>query len=259
MTRPRRNKKPRVAQMMESEESEEETEEEEEEAEEVEAPPPSRLTGKRNWNAGHEDLSEDEQEVYDTKFPPLEEILPNMAFCCETCNCSEEQKSRVTEYGDIADSFIQSSLQTLWHRRCCHGLFTYDASQNWISPLEEVNASFWSLEEGQGEGLLSKDDQIPTEQDYAEAVVHERYIRAKRRESQVHNEDGQLHPADQAALNPKYNDMVQAFAILAQIREDTSAPAVVLDMFAGIGTAVVALKRLGIAMSKVSVYFGQLK
>jgi hypothetical protein len=58
-------------------------------------------------------------------------------------------------------------------------------------------------------------------------------------------------PLDLLSTNDKYITNQKAFAKVVQKRQNDLRPAVVLDVFAGIGAALVVLKRLRIDMSKV--------
>ena len=53
-----------------------------------------------------------------------------VAFCCYQCFCPEEIKQQIP----IDDPFIQSSIEGLYHRRCCHKVIEPDI--NWASPFE---------------------------------------------------------------------------------------------------------------------------
>lgn len=59
------------------------------------------------------------------------------------------------------------------------------------------------------------------------------------------------NPLDLLNTNEQYIENQKKFAKAVQKRQNDRRPAVVLDVFAGIGAALVVLKRLNIAMSKV--------
>ena len=59
------------------------------------------------------------------------------------------------------------------------------------------------------------------------------------------------NPLDLLNTNEQYIENQKEFAKVVQKRQHDLRPAVVLDVFAGIGAALVVLKRLHIAMSKV--------
>jgi hypothetical protein len=61
---------------------------------------------------------------------PNEFMEKRVAFCCYQCFCPEEIKQKIP----TDDPFIQSSVEGLYHRRCCHKVIEPDI--NWASPYE---------------------------------------------------------------------------------------------------------------------------
>ena len=63
---------------------------------------------------------------------PDEYMEERIAFCCYQCFCTDEIKKQIP----VEDPFIQSSLEGLYHRRCCHKVF--DPDEDWVSPFEHA-------------------------------------------------------------------------------------------------------------------------
>ena len=49
---------------------------------------------------------------------PNEYMEERVAFCCYQCICTDADKEKLKD-----DPFIQSSIEGLFHRRCCHDLY----------------------------------------------------------------------------------------------------------------------------------------
>ena len=63
---------------------------------------------------------------------PDEYMEERIAFCCYQCFCTDEIKKQIP----VEDPFIQSSLEGLYHRRCCHKVI--DPDEDWVSPFEHA-------------------------------------------------------------------------------------------------------------------------
>jgi len=64
-------------------------------------------------------------------------------------------------------------------------------------------------------------------------------------------------PIAMLETNEAYGELCQIYYECARQKKGNKGEAVVMDMFAGVGTGLVALKRLGVAIKTVSVYFKQ--
>jgi hypothetical protein len=126
-----------------------------------------------------------------------------LAFCCASnkCGCSPETRARfpVMDNGEC-DIYIQASLDSPWHRRCCHKVWSKTSNNNadndsdinnsededdshlidWASPVASV-AEMALMALGNTEAP-SKD--VPYTYDQVEGC----YLRAKREESKLFNE-----------------------------------------------------------------------
>ena len=154
---------------------ESDSEDSDEASDQEEAPrrrkPPARLKGKVGWDV-REEIVQKARDWTD------EEIEEKLAFCCSVCKCSEDRKARIP----ADDEYIQATEDLFWHRKCCHGLFS-EVGEEWSSPAEEV---FSMLTVGQETG----DESDGKEMVFTRAEVVQKYEEAKRRESEVHNQDG---------------------------------------------------------------------
>jgi hypothetical protein len=166
-----------------------------------------------------------------------------VAFCCAYCTCSET--------GSFAAS---DEAAAVVHRRCCHLVMKdKDFSTEWCAPSRAaMDFSFHKV-------VYSN----PVIQSCSLSDVRESYKKAQNQATQMVN-DAQL-PREDSKLgsNEKYAGQAKEFKqrklgsnekYSGQVKEtkQSSSPAVVLDLFAGIGAAEVVLKRLGIAIQTVS-------
>jgi hypothetical protein len=63
-----------------------------------------------------------------------EEMEKSLAFCCYQCFCPKETLDKVP----ANDPFVQGSDDSLYHRRCCHGVFDQHIDGTWLSEFEEA-------------------------------------------------------------------------------------------------------------------------
>ena len=165
-------------------------------------------------------------------------------FCCFDCKCSEERRAKYCNGVPF-----QASQDSFWHRTCCHKIRTVKSNS-----VAEID---WAMQE------LSK--RMSRETDETVAVVPKTrllnlseiepiYCNYKtRQEAQTQNDNmGTPSPVGVLQTNNEYIRMQRLF----EERRDTKAQerlrgAVVVDAFAGMGTGIVALKRLGIGIQAV--------
>jgi len=182
MARRRKAKQPRarISSKSDSDDSDEDSSSSEEE-EPQRRKPPQRLKGKVGWDIRDE-------IVQKVRYWTDDEIEEKLAFCCSICKCSEERKAHIP----AGDRYIQVTEDLYWHRKCCHGLFT-EANEDWSSPAEEV----FSMIDGVGEE--TGNEKIGGETLFTKQEVMRKYEEAKRRESEVHNQD-ELEGEDTSVL-----------------------------------------------------------
>ena len=179
-----------------------------------------------------------------------EEIIKSVAFCCYTCACSPERIARVSQAEGM---YIQAGDGLLNHRRCCHGAYRVDG--NWAGPYEAASANFQNefLEDACSlmVGASESPPQPPIPQLlFSHKEVHKKYDSLKRQEQELHNQDGLPEAASFCNTSPEYEKNRLWFQSCLQDRQERK-PLVVLDMFAGVGTALVVLKKLEIAIQKI--------
>jgi len=187
----------------------------------------------------------------------------------------------------VLDMFIDEDSDGKWHRRCCHGITDEEVHNGeWMSPFqvaaEKVANAFEEMLLSEGGG---KEEQkwYAVEQDWK--AVYRRYKDGKRKETMLYSDDQKvgeyttdlerlvcLHAmqacwlllflnfiaasttiahCDLVRTKPGYEKIQDQFGTLMVQAKSKKKRAVVMDLFGGIGAAVVCLKRLGIGMSKV--------
>ena len=164
------------------------------------------------------------------------------AFCCATCACSAERRQRAKHL-----KYVVSGDGRLPHRPCCHGVLDQSPPPEWASSYETAEAHASAALEAM---LLGEDDSKPaaTYEPVESSLAHKQYLSAKRQESLYVNLRETEDPQARLYSNTDYQDVSRAFAKRVGTPDQG---AVVLDLFSGMGTTVVALKRLSIALRKI--------
>mmetsp|Transcript_22249 Transcript_22249/g.34247 ORF Transcript_22249/g.34247 Transcript_22249/m.34247 type:complete len:599 (-) Transcript_22249:360-2156(-) len=159
-----------------------------------------------------------------------------IAFCCKVCMCPhDEQSSHLISSGDDA----------VFHRCCCHKIDSY--KPDWKSPFDVVCLQMEeNLLNNQPEHSIEKGEEYYGKED------SKKLIRSDATKESSYENELSMYAYDQViytcAKFLKYNRKYQA---VTREEHRKSKRAVVLDVFAGIGAGVVALKRLGIDIKKV--------
>ena len=73
---------------------------------------------------------------------PNEFMEKRVAFCCSQCFCSDDIKQQIP----TDDPFLQSGVDGLYHRRCCHKVIALPDT-DWASPIEIAIEEFFLEEE----------------------------------------------------------------------------------------------------------------
>lgn len=163
-----------------------------------------------------------------------------MAFCCAYCRCSPER--RETYGGECS----QADCGDYYHRHCCHKIRWAEVETTWLPPLLELQEG---IQKTQLE-YLTEDESYPEPR--PTIITKSQVVKANANaDTQVRNNDQIERPGDLLLLNEEYLEHQKDFMKVAKQRKKDLRPAVVLDVFAGVGAALVVLKRLGIAMSTV--------
>lgn len=214
-----------------------------------------KRTGPRNRIATHKRLKVDKEEIELVDGTEENEV----PFCCATCTCPQSVKHKLEIGDDLGNrlQWINPSQDGLFlsHRMCCHGLIQREEES-----LEafETRKSEWAppcfvAQAWEGD---RKPDAFSTSLEWIDKRrVHDAYNTAKNQESQMHNDDGLEQAHDKLWVSDEYHPKYyQPFYNRVKEMEDEPEKrkkAVVLDCFAGVGTGVLVLKRLQIAMKKI--------
>jgi hypothetical protein len=200
----------------------------------------------------------------------LSEYERHIGFCCAKCTCSEKRKDKFSN-----KLFLPDKDARITHRRCCHrvkeGNGEVDPS---CTPSRAMAANRAQRKLGEmdpdAKPKAGQDDEdqgdedeanpfAPTEQDpdkalpVDEKVLWNWYKQAKNRETSYNNNTELEREDDRLNSIEGYNNNRLKFEEEMRRRSrQPMEPAVVLDLFSGIGGAVVALKRVGIDIKRVS-------
>ena len=162
-----------------------------------------------------------------------------MAFCCAKCRCSPERRAL------YKGRRSQQNANDYYHRHCCHKIRGDEVKDTWVPPLQEVQDG---IQQRYSE-CLENEESYPRPQ---LPVITKREFRSlANTDTQVKNNDDLELAVDLLLSNEHHCKNQRKFEKEVQVREKDPRPAVVLDMFAGIGAGLVVLKRLEIAVSKV--------
>lgn len=208
--------------------------------------------------------------------PTLQECQDEVPFCCAVCQCSPARKGRVLMRDAGTNNYVPADEEHLWtqpskkdglcwHRRCCHGRFDVPDDNNVSSSDndddEEEQECQWAPQYVAAEEELAQEITCETNNVTDETVlewvtskdIHDAYDNTYKTVARQHNEDRTEHPLAKAMTNEKFT-----FKILAPFkaeqerrRKGPRRAAVVLDLFAGIGTGIVCLKKQNIAIKRI--------
>jgi site-specific DNA-cytosine methylase len=195
--------------------------------------------------------SDDDEASLPAAYYDGEESLHQWAFCCLECKCSDKRKSAFGATR-VDSAAFGSHPNCLMHRRCCHGLLS--VRTGWKSPIERANESFGAVR-GKGKRVA-----LPFK-------VASRHQVASRVDASVDSHDRKMGKVTNAAfmgVNPvsatlihaldtpafqDYDRLVEGCADEAPTKKArVELKATVLDLFAGTGAGLVALKRQGISV-----------
>ena len=233
----RRIKKPRKC-APSVEDSSSSSSEEEDDDEETSRP--------RKQQRNHVDLeqrepSTDEHNIIDDD-ARIEKLIAESkwAFCCSICACREEDRERARQ--NI--KYIVTCDDGLPHRPCCHRVFE-PPPESWATSYETAMYSDNPpQEEYTGNSTFKATKQM----------MHKSYSSAKTTETASANSESTEDPTSRLYTNDDYKEQVKQFSERVQACQEQPSSrrgAVVLDLFSGMGTLMVALKRLSIAVEKV--------
>ena len=169
-------------------------------------------------------------------------------FCCYVCTCKNHLEDKVVRCGTIVK----------YHRACCHKLDTAKKLNNFCSCLGREYEKFLNqTTAGDTDGGESEEKEMDKKRERdIENILNSRTKSAVARETQTDNDLALPAPESQRLTDETAVSANQNFQRLCKERKTNPGlkrEAVVLEVFAGIGGATVALKKLGIALKTVVV------
>lgn len=197
---------------------------------------------KRTHNEENQDEDEEEKMEEDGTCSDTDEYLKEQdikgkfAFCCKACLCPTEKKLKFQE------CFLNcgnSGNRCLYHRGCCHN--EYMKNEDYLSPIQR------QIE--QLENFLEREEKMSTPKPLSH--LQSKYNTARDKEVQYENEieDNDITPI-LLETNPDYINYRRQFEKRVEDKS-WNHPLRVLDLFSGIGSSVVALKRLQIPVHTI--------
>jgi len=172
----------------------------------------------------------------------------HMAFCCARCKCSGERRLK---YGNklSMQGQTQQGDEGYHHRHCCHKIWVEQVKEEWLSPHDEAVQKLEHLLEIHHGNVPLPSPKLVTLRDFVGVCPN-----FLRRDTTLRGLDQDVDGVSNLWANETYVANNKRFQEIREKRKDKRQPAVVLDMFGGIGGGIVALKRQGIAMKKVWCY-----
>jgi hypothetical protein len=203
-------------------------------------------------------LETSNNEVYALE---TDEYDRHIGFCCAKCTCSEERKDMYS-----TDMFVIDCEARISHRRCCH--FTPASHDVQFDPSCTPSRAIRSGVVKKLIGKMDPDNPPPFDnfqedpdlehvEEVDDLVLDNWYQQAKKREAGYNNNGENVDENFLLQTHEGYNKNRQNFVLEKWKRKDIKEPAVVLDLFSGIGGAVVALKRAKIDIKRVRIANGE--
>jgi len=194
--------------------------------------------------------------------PSEKEAESQAPFCCAVCACCSGRKERVEmNRFYVFNWFELEAIPGCWHRRCCHGQYEIK-SANFTLPLVHANMTIENILCNREQ---EKQESIPVLYELewvTKGILINSYRTAKSQEAELYNND-KLETATQKLLtNEEYNNNIgrpyndlkeQDIKPLTNSTENSTENEgiTVLDCFAGIGIAILVLKKLNIKIKTI--------
>lgn len=166
----------------------------------------------------------------------------NVAFCCQNCRCWETSEAKFMKLLTVrnncgnSDGGMQGGNTQLFHRGCCHNDSKSDA--DYLSPMmKAMNESF--------DGNNKKKKPVSRSTAYD---IKRMYDTAKRDETQYENEECLEEKVCSNYSNDAYCSCSRKFQ---QRNKARRRPLRVLELFSGIGSGTVVLKRLKLPIDTI--------
>ena len=144
----------------------------------------------------------------------------------------------------------------LHHLRCCHGILRRpeENETNYQKRLEEWAPPFWATVEKAIDNMGVDNPPNPPEW-VQKKQIKDAYHAAKRTEAHYFNENGDVHDVARLHTHEDYSKgiVIPFDEKVKRLKENPNEKkcATVLDCFAGVGTGILVLKKLGIAIKKI--------
>jgi hypothetical protein len=159
-----------------------------------------------------------------------------LAFCCQNCTCDNSKTNTKDLYSCVNSSSPDSMFGNvnLFHKGCCHNE-TGDVN-TFKSPMQVSRENgFTSLQNGNG-------------QEFSLDMIKQKYANAKKEESKFANAE-ELEAADSKIFACQaYVDLCKQFH---ERKGKQKNPLRVLELFSGIGSGTLVLKRLRIPVHTI--------
>ena len=224
---------------------------------EKERPKPDRAAVRRRieqdykdkiWGPEHIGENENDEDK-DKSEENEEQIEKEIAFCCANCKCTKKEREA---FGD--GMFFSMDADGANHRKCCHQV--QQLHDQWLTEYHEaLEMHLFGEEEGAAQDANGeiKCSLRAMADNYVKAYVdvaanHDPAVAKQVPITNIMRTDTAVYARQ--VLSP-FSKACQRRRKLEETGELSRKSAVVLDCFAGIGSGVVALKQLGIAIHKV--------
>ena len=182
--------------------------------------------------------------------PPINE--EEFGFCCAKCKCSADRKRPDHEHIEDHDGML--------HRPCCHRVDYRKGVELYTEIVKAIDQAKRQAMPAARNGKIfgvkanhlekKKKERLQQEPITRKQLEGQSYA-AHNNEQQMFNSERFPSPASVAWTHPKYPFNCKALASLKnKVAKNGKRGIVVIDCFAGIGTLLVALKRLGIRIQK---------
>ena len=178
--------------------------------------------------------------------------VSSYAFCCDTCRCDNPTQLNNNDDNNIEEVLVSQSTGDLYavvHRKCCHGIIG-DYHGQFLSPYGKFMKDDCRIFNKRRKTIQTETKRTLLSKSQLQAAVHQAAIEEKKATNLAVEKDANaLRYTDQRYLEfkRKYNEIKE------ERSKSCKKSAVVLEVFSGIGSGVLALKRLGIAISTLIV------
>lgn len=189
------------------------------------------------------------------------------AFCCYICRCKNETVlSRLSSQTNSQDDGY-------YHRHCCHKIHAQKVGATWKPEIERCFDTVASMMTWDSDDESSSDHDGNNKRDWIEDLKEEEANAKKeevnavqlvksgkksgRQATTFETDDSKADPISVLYSHPNYERLSMAYHRECENRRPAGnrPKANVLDLFCGVGTGLVVLKRLGVSINQVSHLF----